>query len=262
MPHQAISGDNAMDRGILIDTLKAAICAEPWVQAAWMGGSEATGRTDDRSDVDLQVVVDEGREGDLFALAEATLDQLGGIARRWRRPATADADYRQCFYLPRGAPEHLMLDLCVMRADRLAPYLDPDRHGQPVVWIDRAGLIETVADPTVPAARQAKLADLADRLPMLGHIIEKELDRGDLPAAVGFYHALLVRSLVDLLRIRHCPERFDFGLRYLDRDLPADVRQRLDGLLLPADEAQLRVNTGVLRAWIAEELAATGLGSP
>jgi len=30
--------------------------------------------------------------------------------------------------------------------------------------------------------------------------------------------------LIELMRIRHCPDRFDFGPRYLDRDLPAELR--------------------------------------
>lgn len=256
-----MSTDGAgVQRRALIDALRAAMEPHAWIHAAWLGGSEATGRTDALSDVDLQVVVDPEHEEALFELAEAVLDDLGGIERRWRAPAPPGAPYAQRFYLPRDAPEHRMLDLCAMRAQHLAPYLDPRRHGVPVIWFDRAGLLQPVEDHGVVDRCAVHLAQLQQRLPMLAHIVDKELQRGDLFAAVAFYHQLLLRGLVDLLRIRHCPARFDFGSRYLERDLPPAVRARLGLLLLPKDAAQLARHTKRVRAWIAEELQRAGDG--
>lgn len=243
-----------MERQTLIEALEQRMRAEPWIEAAWLGGSEATGRTDARSDVDVQLLVAAGHEEDAFALAEEVLDALGGIARTWRASVDPQADYLQRFYLPEGAPEHLMLDLCVMRADRLGPYLDPRRHGQPVVWFDRIGALVPTPDPALAARRAERLAQLRQRVPMLAHIPGKELARGDLPAAVGFYHRLLLGSLVELLRIRLCPDRFDFGVRYLGRDLPPEVLQRLEPLLLPGSAEQLERCIHACRVWLDEEL--------
>ena len=37
------------------------------------------------------------------------------------------------------------------------------------------------------------------------------------------YWMATIKPLVELLRMRHSPVRWDFGMRYLDRDLPPSV---------------------------------------
>jgi hypothetical protein len=49
-------------------------------------------------------------------------------------------------------------------------------------------------------------------------------------AALGFYTAHTLRPLLEILRIRHCPERFDFGAKYSAPDLPSDVVRRFERL--------------------------------
>jgi hypothetical protein len=33
--------------------------------------------------------------------------------------------------------------------------------------------------------------------------------------------------------MRYCPERFDYGIRYIDRDLPPELRQKIEQLAFP-----------------------------
>ena len=40
-----------------------------------------------------------------------------------------------------------------------------------------------------------------------------------------------MKPLVELLRMRHCPVRWDFGMRYLDRDLPPAVYDQVRDLV-------------------------------
>lgn len=47
--------------------------------------------------------------------------------------------------------------------------------------------------------------------------------------------AVTLRPLVELLRIRYAPVRFDFGPRYPQSDLPAAYDQRLNWMAFPAD---------------------------
>jgi hypothetical protein len=58
--------------------------------------------------------------------------------------------------------------------------------------------------------------------------------------------------LVRLLRIRHCPARHDFGLRYLRTDLPAGYAERVAALL---DGGDLRARADAAFAWQDELLA-------
>jgi hypothetical protein len=217
------------------------------VRAAWVGGSEATRRTDALSDIDLQLVVAPEHRESVFAAIEAGLD----IAHVW---PVSHGDYQQRFYQLNGVPEHLMVDLCLMDPDRLAPYLDPDRHGVPVVWFDHDNLLAPVYDGTVADKMEARRAELGRRHPLLAHIPAKELARGDLVAATAMYHRLLLSTLVELLRMRYCPARWDFGMRYLDRDLPDDVRAEVERLAMPGDPEALGRCMATARAWIEREL--------
>lgn len=51
------------------------------------------------------------------------------------------------------------------------------------------------------------------------------------PEAHAYSLRFGIEATVQLLRTIHCPSRWDFGLRYLDADLPADVRRRVEALL-------------------------------
>ena len=45
--------------------------------------------------------------------------------------------------------------------------------------------------------------------------------------------------LIALLRIRHCPDRYDFGMRYLQWDLQPDVYEQLEPPFFCSDLAEL-----------------------
>ena len=148
-----------------------------------------------------------------------------------------------------------MVDLCVMRADRLDPFLDPDRHGRPLVWFDRSDRLAAVPDLRVADRAAAHRRALIARIALFGHIPGKALARGHHVEAVDAYHKMLLRPLVDLLRHAHAPKRFDFGLRYLDVDLPPDLARRLETLVWIGDETALHRAIAAARAWIDEILA-------
>ena len=63
--------------------------------------------------------------------------------------------------------------------------------------------------------------------------------RGDDVEATAMWMGQTLRPLVDLLRIRHNPERFDYGLRYTGYDLPQSARLELNALLWPRDGQDL-----------------------
>ena len=78
--------------------------------------------------------------------------------------------------------------------------------------------------------------------------------RGDLAEATWFHMRFTIEPLVRLLRIRHCPARHDFGLRYLRTDLPADDADRVYALLPGA--APLADLSRTCFAWMDELLGA------
>ena len=70
------------------------------------------------------------------------------------------------------------------------------------------------------------------------------------------YHGIALRGLVDLLRIIHCPDRFDYGLRYIRADLPADAAELVERLALPGSPEQVEAFTKAAMTAFAEHLPA------
>lgn len=251
-----------MTRDDLITLLETGLPALPMLRAAWLGGSDATGRADDRSDVDCVVVAATGEIEAAFAAIERLLESASPIAHRYRMPTPAWHGHEQAFYrLARTGPDALV-DLLVQ--DVAAPpesrFLEPERHGTPRALFDREGILDAAPALDRPAHRArvaARLEDLRARVPIFAGFARKELARGRLIDAMQFYRGMLLIPLVELLRIRHCPDRFDFGLRYLERDLPPERCAAIERLSFAADAAALAARieeTEALVAVVLDEL--------
>lgn len=244
-----------MDRQDLIAGLATTLRGCPAVRAAWLGGSEAFGRSDAHSDIDLVAVVPPEAVGEVFSALEAYLHGVAGIRARYHVPAAVTPDFTQRFYQLVDQPESLMIDVALMRPDRLAIWLDPVRHGLPVVLLDPEGLLVPVDDLRLPALFAERLEQIRARAVMYGHIPGKALVRGNLLEALDTWSRFLVAPLVEVLRARYCPRRQDFGMRYLPLDLPPEVYARLCALLLGADSATLGAKIDEARGWLLAELA-------
>jgi hypothetical protein len=143
-----------MTRDDLIDHLRPFVSAYEPIRAAWLGGSDASGRSDALSDVDFMIIAEDDAVDDVVAAIERR------VLERW----TIQAQYR---------------------------------------------------------------------------VVTKCVERGQPTDAMQFYRMMTLIPLVEMLRIHHCPDRFDFGLRYLDRDLPEDLNQTIDRLSFAASMEEL-----------------------
>lgn len=246
----------------IIDALHEALHSLPAVRAAWLGGSDATGRTDGFSDIDCMALVeDEAVESVLHAVARA-LEVLSPIAQQYRIPEPTWHGHSQVFYRLQDAPPWLLVDLALLKTSS-APdnrFLEPERHGQQQVLFDRDGVVRPAPFDRAAheAAMKARLPHLATRFELFHVFVDKAIWRRDAADAMASYQAMTLRPLVELLRMRHCPDRYDYGARYLQRDLPADVYERLESLLFCSDLAQLERNQAAAVAFFRETLAALG----
>jgi hypothetical protein len=256
VPELSPSEAPLIPRATIIGALRSALSAQPSVLAAFLGGSDATGRTDALSDIDLVVVVDaqggdgpyaggDAADGDAVEAAFATvhdaLAQLGPIAHRWRLPDPTWHGNPQEFLALRDADPAHFIDLVVMRRSGGERFLEPQRHGTALVLFDRAGLIgpEPLDDADLQARIGARLSVLRVRFPLFQTLVTRAVSRGFVAEAAVAYQDHTLRPLIELLRIRHCPQRFDYGARYLDRDLPPEVRAEVESLALPSSPEQV-----------------------
>jgi hypothetical protein len=244
--------------------IRAALQPLPFVHAAWEGGSTAFGRDDEFSDLDLHLLVEDDRIEAAFAAVEDALGDLGGISLHYRVPEPTWHGHSQAFYrLVEGAP-HLLVDLVVMRCSSESRFLTRERHGDPVVLFDRTGQIraEDLDRGEQREIVEHRLRRIRTLVPMFADFVHKDLRRGNRLGALANYHGFVLRPLVELLGIRHCPERSDYGVRYAVHDLPAAAVARLEHLWFVPDSGGVLERCDEALAWVEEvldEIEAAGI---
>jgi hypothetical protein len=203
----------------------AALRDEPEVEALFEGGATARGRADEYSDIDLMVVAPLERAGRLFARTEEALADIAPITHVWNVEPPGFPDMAQRFYFLADAPRFFALDCSVLSPAAAATFLERERHGEPIVRLDRRGSIKTRSVDKAALARRLghRLSQVRGMVPVYAMLVDKELARGHPLEALGFYQ-VLVKVLIELLGMQHRPERFDFAWRYVERELPEDAQ--------------------------------------
>ena len=232
-----------LDRDTMIGHFSKTLAADEVFRAAWLGGSDATGRADARSDIDLMLVVETGRVEDAVSVVERAIESLSPIKVSYRMPMPNWHGFNQAFYQLVNAPEDLMIDWLMMEVGQTHPWFEVERHGVPVVLFDKDGLIhEAHVDREVLKETIAKkIGDIETKYRLFRHLPVKCAERGLPLDAIGFYQSMIIRPVVDIARCVYCPDRHDYGLRYLQDDLPHDVWTRLLPLAYPKDVSEIPI---------------------
>jgi len=253
-----------LTREQIVQALQPALQPLPHVYAMWEGGSASFGRLDAWSDIDLQLDADTDRITETFELIEARLEQLSPIAQRYALPEPTWHGHAQRFYILRDASPYLMLDLVIMRHAQGERFNEVELHGVPVVYFDK-GNVTTPAhiDQGELSTKLAqRIKQLRATFPLFQPLVTKEVLREHPLDALACYNSLTLRPLVELLRIRHCPQRYSFGSRYLYYDLPPEAVRQLEMLSYPASmdeiEDHRRGAQALFEATLAELDAAAG----
>ena len=215
----------------LLERITEVLRDVPEARAAWLGGSDAFDRADAWSDLDITVV--SADPGAIFAAVEAALAPLEQILRM---PQHFEG-ITQRFYRNADTGLHWMIDLCVLAAEHRHPWLEPTRHGRLIPLFDHDDVLApTEPDDALRAQLARRLQGSVDRFRMFARtMVERNVARGKRVETLAVWHAHVLRPLVEVLRARYTPLRQDYGLRYLDDDLPADVYAEVVALTEVAD---------------------------
>ena len=242
--------------------LRAHAAQDPDVLVVWIGGSAATGGYDEWSDLDVDVLVTPGTHDAAYERLRERIGADFDVDHVWELPREVWPDGRQCFVNHQARPGLLeeptrIVDLHLSSLSDAHRHVDVRRHGTPIVVHDPEGLLVLRHDDEEGTGRAiaAAVDQVRQRRGTGEWLVNRALARGHLAEAVDLYLRFALGPLVRLLRVEHCPWRHDYGLRYLDADLPADVAGRLAALVPGAGDGDLRAQSTACFAWLDDVLS-------
>jgi hypothetical protein len=241
----------------ILQTIITALQPKDFVLALWQGGSAAHGCTDEWSDLDAVVIVEDDFVQETFDSLEAALQGIFKISFKYTVPEPTWHGHSQCFYQLAEVNPFLMIDFAIMKRSSRNDFLEIERHGKVVIAFDKANLV--VPTSLNREAHFSKMKQRFEQLKMLydfkQKFVKKEINRGHLAQAIVNYQAQTLSPLVELLGMIYRPYRYDFtNLKYFYRDFPPDVVARVEQLYCVTDLPDL-----VRKQQLAEEMFAETL---
>ncbi|MGS0973200.1 MAG: nucleotidyltransferase domain-containing protein [Candidatus Izemoplasmataceae bacterium] len=207
-------------RDDVVKGLKRLLEKQDFVIAAWEGGSAATNKLDEYSDLDVLIVCCDDSVELVFDLLDDHLEYSYGIVRKYRVGEPTWHKFSQAFYQIKGTSELFYLDIAVIKESIPDKFTDPLRHGEGVFWFVKRDVfhesIDSLDDVVNRCKRFYKQATESDFLLILE--TKKALVRGDFVDAFPMYYGFIVRHLVVMLNLKNRKEKVDFNLRYINRD--------------------------------------------
>jgi hypothetical protein len=222
-------------RGRISGAVTEALKSRPEVLAGWEGGSAAFSAVDAYSDIDLEFLVADGASFELlYASAEKALEMVSPIT-------ASHTPTNGRYYQLRDAGNFLLVDLIFWRVGDPDHRLEVERHGKKVPFFDKGDWLRPrpLDEEALAIKRDQRLRELRTWFPMSQVFVRKAILRGQHVEAVNAFWACTLKPLAELLRMRYCPARWDFGVRYLDRDLPSNEYGQIRDLAFVRDLADL-----------------------
>lgn len=243
-------------RHIILEKIVSTLQPLDFVLALWQGGSAAHGYTDQWSDLDIAVVVEDNCVEKTFEIVETALAEIAEIELKYRVPEPAWHGQSQCFWRLKETPPFLLIDFAVFRRSSRNEFLEIERHGKVPIAFDKANLI---VPPHLDANKhfsqmRTRFDGLKIRFDLLQPLVKKEIYRGHLVDAIGNYHDWTLLPLVELLGMIYRPHRYDFKLKYFTRDFPREIVARVAPLFCIANLEDLAEKQQLAEAFFAETL--------
>jgi hypothetical protein len=213
--------------------------------AGWESGSVAFDLVAEYSDIDLNFLLhDAARIDPLYSVVESALEIVSPISASHSAPPVR-------YYKLRDGGDFLLVDVCIFQSRSFSDCLEVERHGKIRPLFDKGQWLRSDTSGVVSqvAARAKRREDLEAWFSVSQNFVRKAVVRGHEVEALAAFWAYTLKPLVELLRMRYCPARWDFGMRYLERDLPGPVYDELREIMFVGESAVLAEHLAKAVAW-------------
>jgi hypothetical protein len=238
-------------RGQVLQVLVQNLEPLEYTKALWEGGAAAFNRQDKWSDIDLHLVVEDDYVEQAFTVVDRTLESLSPIDLKYELPQPTWHGHAQAFYRLKFGGRFLITDLVVMKLSHPEKHLETEVHGQAVVHFDKSNVVQP---PTFDwnahqVLLKERLATLREIFDLFQFLVLKEINRGNDLEAISFYYRFTLQPLVEVLRIKHTPARYNFHTRHIHYDLPEDILSDLRNLFFVEHLDDLRAKQERAEEW-------------
>jgi predicted nucleotidyltransferase len=231
----------------VLDYLQAKLEPHPHVHALWLEGADARDTVDEFSDLDLWLDVEDGQEESVLKQLEQYLSELASLDFIYRKP-DFHSQIKQCFFHLANTSEFLIVDVCIQSHSRELEF-GPNDFVK--IIFDKANVIRFKQDTEkVNALEQAKA--IQSQVLLYRIWVLKALKRGHWLEALSYYFECILEPLARVLRLRYTPEKFDYGFKHFDQDLPEDVVTHFVALLQGKSRQRIGNNLNQAVEWLNE----------
>lgn len=234
----------------IVDVLKPL----DFVYAMWQCGSAAFGRVDEWSDIDIVVDVEDDKTREIFKYIDAVLESLSGVENYFESSQPMSPGGYQKVYRLKNVSKFLVVEICAVMHSSTNKFLKKEIHGDVFVNFDKDKVTEVMPIDKREFAKKLdfRLKQIENLVKIYGILVEKELNRHNYIEAFAFYQNFTLNPLVEVLRIKHSPYRYNFRTRYVYYDFPKDIVKKLEELYFIKDGDDLKVKYEETKKWLNE----------
>ena len=153
----------------------------------------------------------------------------------------------------------MVIEICALKHSSLEKFLQREIHGEIFVHFDNKDVtnVKPIDKEEFDKSLKVRLENIEKLFNMYQILIEKELNRKNHIEALAFYQNFTLSPLVEVLRMKYSPYRYNFRARYVYYDLPKEVAEKLEWFYFITDSSDLRLKHKEIISWfneIVEEL--------
>jgi predicted nucleotidyltransferase len=238
----------------ILETIADVLQPLDYVYAMWQCGSAAFKRVDQWSDIDLIVDVEDDKVRDIFAVVDKAIQTLAPIENSIELPQSLSPGAYQKVYKLKGTSKFMVIEICAVKHSSSEKFLQREIHGEIFVHFDKKDVtnVKPMDKEQFHKTLKVRLENIEKLFKMYQILVEKELNRKNDIEALAFYQNFTLSPLVEVLRMKHSPYRYNFRTRYVYYDLPNEIVKKLEALYFITDSNDLRLKQKEVIRWFNE----------
>lgn len=212
------------DKDKIIQALRTGLGQLDSVHAMWLEGSVAEKDSDQYSDLDIWLSVDDDKLRSVYKDVEKALETIAQIDFKFELKPSGELGHN--VYHLAGMSEFLTLDINTQKLSRDVVLREGiDLHK---TIFDKAGVIRTVPREPIDFNKDEELAELIKFIDYTALSVKKNALRGKKMESREYYRNILVRVLEYLRKKSGISEKADFGFKHCYKDIPKDEVTKLE----------------------------------